>query len=54
MADLLVLTGKESGTWNNFFKFQNNLVLTSKDNQVSCADTSPLSIKESVPGKEVK
>ena len=40
-ADLLVLAGEESTelrkVWN-FFHFQNNLVLTSKDEEVSHTD----------------
>ena len=32
-----------------FFHFQNNLVLTVKDKEVNRADTSPFTIKVSVP-----
>ena len=32
-----------------FFHFQNNLVLTGKDEEVNCTDTSPFRIKVSVP-----
>ena len=32
-----------------FFHFQNNLILTSKDEEVSHTDTSPFRIKVSVP-----
>ena len=31
----------------NFFYFQNNLVLTAKDKEVSCTDASPFRIKVS-------
>ena len=33
------------------FQFQNNLVLTSKDEEVSCTDTSPFRIKVSALSK---
>ena len=55
-VDLLVLTGWESAASlreTTVFQFQNNLVLTNKDEEVSPTDTSPFRIKVSVPRSSV-
>ena len=45
-ADLLVLTGPESAVSRKaFFHFQNNLILTSKDKEVSRTDASPSELR---------